>query len=336
MSDLPTIKEMFKRFSYTYNSSNCLLQQKPSCTYALVGSNVLLWNFNPDNHYNGILVVSRLKNMWYLYSNYYLQKKHPESYESAYHIYKYCAFGFQTIKNQPIQHIFDEVALFANTFSDANIGHELSCLFEFIHEYRKRGLSCPILLLERSKKVPRAIEFLSLFFPPSQFRYIPDEQVVHVNTIHLFSSVQNRAYLNINHHSYLIQEAVEKATQLQVSVPSATCIFLVKTHEQKMVKSPHTLFHCPELLSTLRAKSNWIVVNPETTDLRILIVLLTRASKIVTSHGAIHYAHHPFFAKTATLYCFVNEQCPKVANAISIHVPTHFLESDTEKVLGLL
>lgn len=330
--------------SYQYKNQFCLFgTERSRQNTSFVGQDALLLNWNSDNNFNGILAVSNKK--WLTYSNYYAHAPHGKVYDTKYHIHRYCAFVFHyltTVCSTPVRHI-EEGALFANAFSDSNLGHDLSCTMSFIHEYKKRQLQCPIILLERCKTRPRIIEFLTFFFDPSLFVFLPDQQVWKIQTLHMFSSLKNKAFFNIYQFPSLIQQAIQRAlvTAGSKSQTNRPNVFLAKTHEQKLVLIKRSVLTCPELLAQLRTQPDWVVVNPEDAQWTLprLIVLLQRANKIVTSTGSICYAHEPFFNPNATCFFINGVRGPYETHASRykvINVNKKLNRGDTARVFRLL
>ena len=220
-------------------------------------------------------------------------------------------------------------------FDSVNFGHSLSVVFDFIHQYRKKGLSVPIVVSSVARTFPNCLRILELFF--DDIRVLDVNKVYHFNEIYFFEQV----ILDISRHPDVIKETVDRALVRVPRSPSFTRkkVFLVKlANRQTNIITAHTAFEERLLVDRLRQTSDWVVIQPETMNIYEIIAYLVDASLIVTSEGAISYGHGIFFNRSAPLYFLRQSKSTKPYLYIDwmIHLQVgRFLDDHRDMIIGL-
>ena len=348
---LKSLSEVFAEFkaTYAYQGSNCLMGElKSYLVQDEMATNVNVVNFNFDKNFNGLVAVARDQRkdgrpMCLAKSNHYLLGDHGKPYNKRYHIYDNISFGYVYMCDgrEPV-HTMTEAALFANPFSGSNLGHDISLTLFMVHWYKQRKLSCPILLLSRVQNLPRILEVLRVFFDPNVFRFMPDEAVWHVETLHMFDSTKDSAFYNISKFPSMLDQIKAAALTKYGHLHFPPNVFLGKTHEQVQVLASETAIRCPELLNTLRKDASWFIVNPEVRELTLLklVTMLQKASKIVTTTGSISYAHEMFFSNSARLFYLQTHRKPyhyvERYQIVAVNKKMTMTKAETLKIVTIL
>jgi hypothetical protein len=205
---------------------------------------------------------------------------------------------------QEHEHFKEECVLFANPFSGVNYGHDLSIILNLINYYISNNLNCKIILLENSKNIPRAIEFIELFIPKDRFCFINENIMYKFERIHIIPSIN----FDIHKHKTIINKginlAIQKAKEIYGNIDDliGRNIFLVKTLSQNNVVTKSTAFICDKIAEKLQNDMNYYIINPEKEDnIYKIIVLLYFAKRVIVSGGGILYGHEIFFGDNTDL-----------------------------------
>jgi len=207
--------------------------------------------------------------------------------------------------NTPTLVIEQPMFLLVNPFSSTNIGHDLSILFHRIVAYRSQKLTIPVVIGDVTMQIPRAYEILQLLLPDTTFYTLPSDTYVLFKKLH----VTENCVFDIQKHGEIIQEIIEKATSKVTDIEKYKNkkVFLVKSNFHKNVVSKWSMFQTDKVIPILEEKYDYICINPEIMNMYEIISYVYFAKKIVTSFGAILYAHAIFFGKQAKLYYLQND-----------------------------
>ena len=184
--------------------------------------------------------------------------------------------------------------LFANVYSGTNIGHDVSIFLDFLDYYKKNNLKCKILLLDKTKRMPRMIEFINLYFNEIDIIYMDSNKVYNFERV----IIRENETMDIYKHRYLIDMFINLNKKNDKLEHNGKNIFIVKNHTHKQVMTKGDVYYCPKLIEELK-KQEWIIINPEEMSLYDICSYLSNAKKIVTSHGQISYFHEIFFNRKA-------------------------------------
>lgn len=229
------------------------------------------------------------------------------AYNKKHSVYSRINFTYETLVSRPVEYSIEEpVCSFMSAFDSVNFGHNLSVIIDFIHQYRKHNLTCPILLSEESKKYPNILRILELFF--TDIRYIANDKVYKFSNVYFFHQV----FFDILHHRDIIEEIRNLAiARVSAEKYKHKNIFIVKLiNIDTNIVEKHTAFYSSEMIQRLE-KNGYIVIHPEKMHIYDIIAYLTYATKIVTSTGAINYGHSIFFNRLAKWF-FLHQGSPNV------------------------
>jgi hypothetical protein len=241
-------------------------------------------------------------------------------YETYHTIYTRIGKNYEAIKDkQPDSVIEQPMLLLANPFSGTNIGHDLSIMFDRIQYYKTNNLNCPVVLTEYNKHVPTTLEIVKMLLPSADIFYLPYNKIVQFDNL----IVPDTVIFDIcKHASSIVPLLVSKAIDnLKGDIESYKNrkVFLVKNDTQALRVTQENTFHCPNTMKLLDASYNYVIINPEVMDINRIIVYLHYASKIITSYGAISYAHTIFFNEKADAY--ILNHLPYYGTAKNINMP---------------
>jgi len=300
-----------------------------NCVDVLVVSPLKPYSFQSivalDKNTNKIIGKSNT----YINDSVYHQVVDEKDDYSIYHRINYTADILMTnnyslkneINNETNNKIIDESILFANAFSYANSGHDLSivnyCINYYLMNIKDKNPDCKIILMSASKKCPRILEYIEIFIPASQFIFIEHDTIYTFKNIHIPYSHQ----FNINQFMPLFHYAVKYVNEHIHNLPDNNeinvipkqlmpkllmnqaeyikPIFMVKTKRHNVMTKQNS-FECDEVSKYLE-KKGYAIINPEAKHMWEIIAHLSNTKKLIISYGAILYTHQNFIPKTTKL-----------------------------------
>lgn len=277
-----------------------------------------LFPYEKPNNFHAELAVYTTENIIIANSNSYIDDSGAnasEAYEEKHRIYSRLNYTYDQLCNkEPEECIEEAVCSFMSPFDSVNFGHNLSVVFDFIHQYRALELKIPIVLSNVSKNFPNILRVLELFF--EDIRFIENNKMYLFKEIYFFTPI----ILDVCRHPTIIQETITRSLKhvgLNGSYKNKK-VFIVKlmNHHANIVET-NTAFHSDTLLEKLRNDPGWVVIQPESMSIYDIIAYLQHASFIVTSVGAISYGHGIFFNRESTLYFLSQETVPKAYQYIN-------------------
>jgi hypothetical protein len=189
-----------------------------------------------------------------------------------------------------------EMFLLVNPFSASNIGHDLSILFDRIHYYKMNKLTMPVVVAEYMNVIPRSLEICRMLLPDTEFFFIPSNKIINFTKL----IVPRNIIFNIClHRTTIIKELIDlcyaSVSKDILESYKNKKVILMKTNINKQVITSATCFKCSDTINILTKDYDFLYINPEIMPMRDIILYLVHAKKIVTSFGAISYAHAIFF-----------------------------------------
>ena len=288
---------------YKKNGDFCVFQ-KSIVPFAQLYEDVkFLFPYETPNTFHAELAVYGQNNKIIANSNSYIDDTwayNTDSYEDTHKIYARINHTYDVLCNSEIEDVVDErVCSFMSPFDSVNFGHNLSIVFDFIYQYKKLGLTCPIVVSNVSKRFPNILRILDLFF--DDVRFIENNKVYRFKEVYFFTPV----ILDICRHQDVIHETIERSFE-SITIDDSyknKNIFMVKlANRQTNIVEVSTAFYADALLDTLEKDPDWKVIQPETMSIYEIIAYLRYAKIIVTSEGAISYGHAVFFNRKTPLY----------------------------------
>jgi transcription termination factor NusA len=248
-------------------------------------------------------------------------KAHGIDYELQYTIYTRIGNNYTFIKDRSPDIVIQQpMLLLGNPFSGTNIGHDLSIMFDRIQYYKTNKLSCPVILTEYNRHVPTSLEIVKMLLPSADIFYLPYDKIV------LFEKLiaPDTVIFDIcKHAAILVPQLVSKAAENlkgDIKLYKNRKIFLVKNDTQALRITQDNTFHCPDTMKLLEDSYDYVIINPEVMDINRIIIYLYYASKIITSYGAISYAHTIFFNEKADTYILNKRPYYGTAKQINLSV----------------
>ena len=289
----------------SYNISSDINKAiKHDNSYYIGYSKIILPPYTENNAFHSILAVD-ISNNIISNSNSFLvdpnfinvPNKNIIEYNNTHSIFTRLDITYKYLKNNKVDDtIYDEMFLLCNPFSSTNIGHDLSILLDRIHIYRQNKLTIPVVLSEFMLTIPRSLEICKLLLNDIPIYYLPNNKIIEFKNLH----IPPNTIFDILKHTYLINEIIQKIIihpeiKDKIDQYKNKKILLIKTDRNKNVVSKWSCFTGNMTLDMLCSKHDYIYINPENLSIIEIIVYLYYASKIVTSFGAISYAHTMFF-----------------------------------------
>jgi hypothetical protein len=240
----------------------------------------------------------------------FVNNPHTINYDNIHTIFRRINIAYKYLTTNPVTSVIDrEMFLLCNPFSGTNIGHDLSILLDRIYEYKQRKLNIPVVLTEFMKSVPRSIEVCQALLPDVEIYYIPNNTIIKFNKLH----IAHNEIFNIIKHPELIQDIINFVVNTpmiknNIDNYKNKKILLIKTNRNKAVVSNWSRFQAEKTIELLTNTHEYIYINPEVTHMYEIIAYLQYAAKIVTSFGAISYAHTIFF-NPAIRYHYLMTSC---------------------------
>jgi hypothetical protein len=232
-----------------------------------------------------------------------------EGYEYAYRMHARINITYDYLQNHEYKNIINQtVCNFITPFDSANIGHNLSIIFDYIHQYRALNLDCPIVLSEHSKKYTNALNIIKLFFSENEIIFIENDTVYQFEDIYILRP----EIFRIQKHNNIITECHNKIIKTNSNIDyfkNKNIVLIKTTHNQNMVNK-RLAFKIDSLKKYLESLEDWIILDPENNNIYDIIRYVTYANKIITCFGAINYAHAPFFSHNAQIFFLQNPNNP--------------------------
>jgi hypothetical protein len=189
--------------------------------------------------------------------------------------------------------IIDEPVYFLlDPFTETNIGHNLSIIFERIRLYNLYNLNISVVLpiLKLNDNIIKIVNIL-----------LPDAKVIFVeyDTIYLFTNttyITTNLIFDINKNTDIILKVINGAIQKQPNIENYKNkkICLIKNTNNKNVVNTYNCYEANNFFAEI-TKLDWICINPETITIIELICYLYFASSIITSGGGIFYGNAIYF-----------------------------------------
>jgi hypothetical protein len=275
-----------------------------------IGYAKLIFPLYNSNSFHSILAVDKLNqiipnsNSFFIDNNFQNTLYERIEYNNIHTIFTRLEITHKyLIENSVDIKIDEEMFLLCNPFSSTNIGHDLSILLERIHIYKTLKLSMPVVLSEFMHTIPRSIEICKLLLPDIAIYFLPNNKIIEFKKLHITPN----AVMDIFKHSYLIKEIIINALNSNLIKNNIDSyknkkILLIKTNRNNNVITKSTAFIGDNTINMLCEKYDYIYINPELMNMYEIIAYLYNASKIVTSFGAISYAHTIFFNPNISYY----------------------------------
>jgi hypothetical protein len=257
----------------------------------------------------------------------------PDDYEYKHHMCAQINIIYDYLKNHEYKNTINQtVCNFMTPFDCANIGHNLSIIFDYIHQYRLLNLDCPIVLSNNSKKYPNALNIIKLFFSENKIIFIENDTVYRFEDIYILRP----EIMNIMKHNNILTECHDKIIETHSDIDSfknKNIVLIKTTHNQNMVNK-YLAFKIDNLKKHLESLEDWIILDPENNNIYDIIRYATYANKIITCFGAINYAHAPFFSHNAQVFFLQNSQgLPYFSHPHQVIIP---VDTDLDSQIHIL
>lgn len=245
-------------------------------------------------------------------SNSFLLNKNAntQEYEDLHHMFEKIFNTYELLRDggdndEGLEIIEKKCVLFANAFSGTNSGHDLCLTLMNLHYLAELGLlneeEVPIVLFRRSFRHPRILELIELLVP--RRRWI----VLEPDTKYLFKQV-----LIIKGDCRIIEDQ-DEVNRLPVQELIHLCIEhngparCVQLKNRKILLLKRQFHDCVNYHNAFSGERfferalelGYMVINPETTDMRDIVVMLHQCSEVYISYGAIMYTHMHFINPNA-------------------------------------
>ena len=193
-------------------------------------------------------------------------------------------------------HIVKEpVFLLFNSFTNSNIGHDLSIIFDKIDHYRKNNLDIPLLLPVDYKK-NQYIETVLNSLLPNHKLYL-----VEYDTLYFFKKIYvcESENLNITKHMYLIDEIKNYVIKKTGNIDKFKNkkILLLKNHSPKNLSQTGLYGNTEEFEKLMIKNHDYIKINVFNFEETILYLLFCK--EVITTNGAIQYGNCIFLNTNA-------------------------------------
>lgn len=201
-------------------------------------------------------------------------------------------------------HIVEEpVFLLFNSFTNSNIGHDLSIIFDKIDHYRKNNLDIPLLLPVDYKK-NQYIETVLNSLLPNHKLYL-----VEYDTLYFFKKIYvcESENLNITKHMYLIDEIKNYVIKKTGNIDKFKNkkILLLKNHSSKNLSSTGLFGNTEEFEKLMIKNHDYIKINVFNFEETILYLLFCK--EVITTNGAIQYGNCIFLNTNAKKFIINNK-----------------------------
>jgi hypothetical protein len=278
-----------------------LLPRKDDSEY--VGEATLICPFAGPNTFHAMLGIRpngdvlHNSNSFLTDSNFINNRKGLMEYDKHFTIFRRLAYTHTYLKTNPAEEVIEEeMFLLLNPFGASNIGHDLSILFDRINTYKMRGLTMPVVVGDVMKLFPAALEICNLLLPGTKLFFLPSDKIIHFKRLHIHKNV---VFDITRHRSTIVRELIERCiSETPADVLDSfkgQKIIIMKTDLNSQVVTSTTRFRCSNTIRTLERLHGFKYINPEVLPMKDVILYLQFASRIVTSFGAISYAHGIFF-----------------------------------------
>jgi hypothetical protein len=283
-----------------------------------------------------------------------------QGYEARYGMMQGLATTFKEITRRidvSSSELSHRVVLMANTFSGTNSGHDLGIKLSILSAMSKLGIlanrardydaGTKLMLCTDDLKFPRVMELVELFVPHYAWVVVEEEQlyrvsemlVVDVNNVNIIAEPNNGLAgivdeIVVRSAFYLIGRGV------RLESLEGRSVILIKQRKHTSIRVEDA-FYGNEFMQHAESLG-WIIIDPETLDMRYIVHLLSYAQRIVVSYGAIMWTHMAFFNQEATvkyLQCDPNAK-PYFPVASHKRLLVHCVSSDkqtsTKKTVSLV
>jgi hypothetical protein len=212
--------------------------------------------------------------------------------------------------------IIDEAVYFLlDPFTETNIGHNLSILFERIRLYNLYNLNIAVVL-PTPKLNDNIITIVNIL--------LPDVKVILIqyDTIYLFTNttyITTNLIFDINKNTDIILKLINGAIQKQPNIEQYKNkkICLIKNTNNKNIVNAYNCYEANNFFNEI-TKIGWICINPEIITITELICYLYFASSIITSGGGIFYGN--------AIYFNPNSVCKKIFLKLYDNIPDYNIE----------
>jgi hypothetical protein len=211
--------------------------------------------------------------------------------------------------------IEEPMFMLLNTFSAVNFGHDLSILLDRIKLYKSMKLDIPVIVGDIMNSIPRSLEICKALLPDTKFYFLPSNTVVHFK----YAIISQNTFFDILKNSDLIQEIIQVYNRGHIEQKFLNRkVFIVKNNDNKNVVTKDTVFNCRNTIDVLIDYYNYVYINPEKMPMNEIVLYLSNAKKIITSHGSISYGNAIFFNKSAEIFylntyaCYDNHLCKTI------------------------
>jgi hypothetical protein len=235
-------------------------------------------------------------------SNYYLSKNvmasriksESEDFFKIYENIRKNYNGILTDKNITV--IDDETLYMCNAHNDSNIGHSLSMIFTMIEKYNDKNILENVKIVIQDSTYQNIINILLIFFNENQLILLEENKSYLFKKIIIPSQTQNDMIsISISKHRKIINSICESEN--------------VQKYKHKELENKKILFvkhlnnnifgcvgyEITEEIYKYCLENDIVIIKPEDYDICELIYILSKASIIVTSPGAVSYTHMMFF-----------------------------------------
>jgi hypothetical protein len=242
-----------------------------------------------------------------------------QGYEARYGMMQGLATTFKEITRRidvSSSELSHRVVLMANTFSGTNSGHDLGIKLSILSAMSKLGIlanrardydaGTKLMLCTDDLKFPRVMELVELFVPHYAWVVVEEEQlyrvsemlVVDVNNVNIIAEPNNGLAgivdeIVVRSAFYLIGRGV------RLESLEGRSVILIKQRKHTSIRVEDA-FYGNEFMQHAESLG-WIIIDPETLDMRYIVHLLSYAQRIVVSYGAIMWTHMAFFNQEATV-----------------------------------
>lgn len=219
-------------------------------------------------------------------------------------------------------HIIEEpVFLLFNPFTNSNIGHDLSIMFDKINHYRKNNLDIPLLLPVDYKR-NQYIETILNSLLPNHKLYL-----VEYDTLYFFKKIYvcENELLNITKHIYLIDEIKNYVVQKTENIEKFKNkkILLLKNHSSNNLSTTGLYGNTEEFEKLMIKNHDYIKINVLNFEETILYLLFCK--EVITTYGVINYGNSIFLNTNAAKYII---DCEPYYNNL-FKVPFKIINLDT-------
>lgn len=264
------------------------------------------YKINDFNSFSPVIAVDNDKNMISDSNSYLLneeiKKYKNSSYETQYEIYKNININYNNILNcDKKTNINDRCLYLCNAFNHNNIGHALSIIFNVLNRYKnlyKKNYE-KIVISENSLNNVKKI--LYLFFEKHEIIEMESEKTYLFKNI-IIPKIRYEYLMSIERSTEIISEIINSNEIQKYKDSGLENKKIIMIKQENISRSSCRSYNITSEIKKYCEENNIDIIKPEDYDIYKLIYMLNNASMIMTSAGAISYAHMIFFNKKAKLY----------------------------------